>query len=107
MGVLQRIALCYLTVSVMYLCLPHLLYHVGIIAGCIAMYLGFMYGYPVPAFNQKNPCGRGVVSPECNFNGYLSRLMFGNSSKFMMYTNDPEGIISTLTSFKWLDQAIF
>jgi predicted acyltransferase len=57
-----------------------------------------MYGYPVPAFDAKNPCGRGVVSPECNFNGYFNRIIFGNSKKFMMYPNDPEGLFSTLTS---------
>jgi len=70
-----------------------------ILLGCIAMYLGFMYGYPVPSFNAENSCGRGVVSEECNFNGYLNRVIFGNSKKFMMYPNDPEGLFSTLTSF--------
>jgi hypothetical protein len=25
-----------------------------ILLGCIAMYLGFMYGYPVPSFNAEN-----------------------------------------------------
>ena len=82
----------------MYLLLPSLLYHIIVVGGCIAMYLGFMYGYPVPAFDDKNPCGRGVVSEECNFNAYLSRLMFGNTDKYMMYPNDPEGLFSTLTA---------
>ncbi len=98
MGVLQRISLCYLTVSVMYLFLPNLAYHSVVLATCIGLYLGFMYGYPVPAFDDKTPCGKGVVSPECNFNGYFNRLIFGNSRKFMMYPNDPEGLFSTLTS---------
>ena len=83
----------------MYLFLPHIGYHFLVIAGCMAMYLGFMYGYPVPAFDAQNPCGRGVVSPECNFNGYLNRVIFGNSERYMMYPNDPEGVFSTLTSF--------
>jgi predicted acyltransferase len=65
---------------------------------CFAIYLGFMYGYPVPAFDSKTPCGRGVVSEECNFNAYLSRLMFGNDDKYQFYPNDPEGLFSTLTA---------
>ena len=98
LGVLQRIALCYLIVSAMYLLLPNIYYHFIIMGSCIAIYLGFMYGYPVPPFDEDNPCGRGVVSEECNFNGYMSRLMFGDSDKYMFYPNDPEGLFSTLTS---------
>jgi predicted acyltransferase len=98
MGVLQRISLCYLTVSIMYLYLPNVFYHIAILVCCIALYLGFMYGYPVPPFDARNLCGRGVVTPECNFDGYLSRLMFGNSSKYMFYPFDPEGLFSTLTA---------
>ena len=58
-----------------------------------------MYGFSVPAFDIKNPCGKGVVSEECNFNGYFNRLVFGNSKAYMMYPNDPEGLFSTLTAF--------
>ena len=83
----------------MYLFLPHIAYHFLVVACCIGVYLGFMYGYPVPAFDDKTPCGRGVVTEECNFNGYFNRIIFGNSKKFMMYPNDPEGLFSTLTSF--------
>ena len=62
------------------------------------MYLGFMYGFPVPAYDSNNPCGKGVVSEECNFGAYLDRLVFG-SKAFMMYPNDPEGIFTTLSAF--------
>ena len=68
------------------------------------MFLGFMYGYPVPAFNDENSCGKGVVTEECNFNGYLNRVIFANSKNFMMNPNDPEGLFSTLTS---LNQNIY
>ncbi len=66
-------------------------------AGCLAIYIGFMHGYPVPPYSEAHQCGRGDLSPECNFGAYLDRAVFG--TKYMMYPNDPEGIFTTLSSF--------
>jgi predicted acyltransferase len=71
------------------------------LAGCLAIYIGFMYGYPVPGFLFRGVpvlCGRAVTSEECNFGANLDRAIFGNSSHWMMYPNDPEGWFTTLSS---------
>jgi hypothetical protein len=59
----------------------------------IGVYLGFMFGFNVPE------CGKGKVSSEnCNFEGFLDRKMFWNSSNWMIYPTDPEGIFTTATT---------
>ncbi len=39
----------------------------------------------------------GVLTYECNFSGYVDRIVFGPN--YCMYPCDPEGMISTLNSF--------
>jgi predicted acyltransferase len=73
------------------------MYHILFITSSAAIYLGFMYGYPVPPF-KDSICGMGVVSEECNFGAYLDRSIF-KSKAFMLYPNDPEGLFTTLSSF--------
>ncbi len=51
-----------------------------------------MFGYNVPN------CGKGVMNINCNFEGYIDRKIFGGPPNIYDIT-DPEGIISTLTSF--------
>jgi predicted acyltransferase len=97
MGVLQRISICYLTISSTYLLFTKFWFHYIFIGSCLAIYLGFMYGFNVPAFNTYQ-CGRGVTSEECNFGAYMDRSIFG-SKRFMMWPNDPEGLFTTLTAF--------
>jgi len=87
--VLQRIGLCYLIVSIIYFTLP-LVFQWVVIAGFGAIYLGFMHGFNVPN------CGKNNLTPNCNAGGYIDRLIFGPN--WMAYPNDPEGLLSTLTS---------
>ncbi|TNV78582.1 hypothetical protein FGO68_gene11823 [Halteria grandinella] len=103
MGVLQRISLCYLIVSSSYLCFRKIQYHAIFLASCLAIYIGFMFGYPLDfnilydtSFRQCK--GRGILTKICNFCGYFDRAIFGSSSRWMTYPNDPEGIFSTLSS---------
>lgn len=89
-GVLQRIALCYLISSLIFL-------HTNwkqqtiIAAGCLIFYWTVMTLVPVPGGTA------GDLSVEGNFAGYIDRLVIGPNhiwtvSKFY----DPEGIFSTL-----------
>lgn len=104
MGVLQRISLCYLTVSCTYLFFTRIWFHLIFLACCLGIYIGFMYGFEVPNYFFKNitfllvTCGRGEVSETCNFGSFVDRSIFGNTSKWMMYPNDPEGFFTTLSS---------
>jgi predicted acyltransferase len=105
MGVMQRLALCYLMGSFGFLFFSQIYYHIAFLAGCIAIYVGFMYGYKVPAFNQDITCGRGKVDIYCNFGAYLDRSIFGTQVydeeeyKYMFAPTDPEGVFTTITAF--------
>ncbi len=74
-------------------------------AACIAIYLGFMYGYPVPPFADDILCGRGQVDEYCNFGAYLDQSIFGREVyndyeyTYMFAPTDPEGIFTTLSAF--------
>lgn len=91
MGVLQRIALCYLFASlIMFFSGTR-----GLIlwsAGLLAAYWALMKLYPVPGF------GPGVLDQQGNFAQYVDSLVL----KGHLYKNqivwDPEGLVSTLTS---------
>lgn len=90
-GVLQRIAICYLIMSSSYLLCPKFYYNGILVICCIAIYLGFMYGYDVPG------CGRGKLEDTCgenpyyycNFEAYLDYKVF--TEKYMFAYSDPEG----------------
>ena len=96
MGVLQRISLSYLILSFSYLFLNPFWLHFIFIPSCLAVYIGLMHGYPVPPFDANNLCGRGVLTPACNFGAYVDQHVFGK--KYMIWPNDPEGLFTTLTS---------
>lgn len=51
MGVMERLALCYLVGCAGFLFFSEIYYHIAFLAACIAIYLGFMYGYNVPPFD--------------------------------------------------------
>ena len=87
--------------SATYLFLNPFYLHIVFLASCLILYLGLMYGYPVPDFVDPDTgilytCGRGVTSEPCNFGAYLDRAIFGR--KYMMWPNDPEGIFTTLSA---------
>lgn len=83
-GVFQRISICYLVISAHYLLFSKFYFHFIPIVGCLAVYLGFMYGYPVPPYPiyPDVPCGRGNTSEYCYFGAYLDLKVFG--PKYMM-----------------------
>jgi predicted acyltransferase len=89
LGVLQRIAICYLVASVIYLT-------TGIrgqliwILGLLASYWMMMTLIPVPGY------GAGNLSVEGNFAHYIDRIVLGHHNYASTKTWDPEGIISTL-----------
>lgn len=91
LGVLQRIAICYLIASVIYL-------HTRVrgqliwIAGLLGLYWALMTLVPVPGF------GAGDLSVHGNFAHYVDRLILGHHNYHSTRTWDPEGVVSTLPS---------
>ncbi|TNV78348.1 hypothetical protein FGO68_gene9719 [Halteria grandinella] len=104
MGTLQRLSICYLTVSSTNILITKLKFHAIFLALCLTIYLGFMHGYAVPNYylanspNSEIICGRAKLNEECNFGGFIDRMVFGNNSKWMIYPSDPEGLFTTLSS---------
>jgi predicted acyltransferase len=89
LGVLQRIAICYLAAVGIYL--------TSSLRGQIAWLIGLLAGYwllmafvPVPGF------GAGRLDVEGNFAHYIDRIVLGAHNYHSTKTWDPEGIISTL-----------
>jgi predicted acyltransferase len=90
-GVLQRIGVCYIICSAIFLSSTWRGV-VGWLVGCLAAYWVMMTTIPVPGY------GPGVLTPMGNFSGYVDRLlltghMWRNGTEW-----DPEGIISTIPS---------
>ena len=98
MGVLQRIALCYLAISAILLLIRNSLYRHLLVAGLSAVYLALLYLLPVPEF------GAGDLSPAANAPAYLDRLLLGTGHLYRDGPFDPEGLISTLPALlsTWL-----
>jgi len=51
-GILQRIGLCYIINSILYLLFENLFYYGAIILAFMTIYAGFMYGYNVPDYTN-------------------------------------------------------
>ncbi|KAL0237906.1 hypothetical protein GEMRC1_012380 [Eukaryota sp. GEM-RC1] len=93
MGVLQRIALTYFLISSLYVLLPKSWFLQSLLVITLSViYLMFMLLAPVPG------CGSGVLTPECNFSGYLDRLILGRDHIYRQGHFDPEGLFGTLSS---------
>lgn len=91
LGVLQRIAICYLVASVIYLSTSwrgQLLW----IGGLLVSYWMMMTLIPVPGY------GAGNLSVAGNFAHYADRLVLGHHNYEYTKTWDPEGVVSTLPS---------
>ncbi|HVT63016.1 MAG TPA: heparan-alpha-glucosaminide N-acetyltransferase domain-containing protein [Legionellaceae bacterium] len=88
LGVLQRIALCYLFAALAYLTLSTQI-QILLIAILLAGYWWIMMYIPLPGF------GSGHLSPEGNWAAYIDRLLI---PPIHLYTKsyDPEGILSTI-----------
>jgi len=87
-GYLQRIALCYVTVTLLYLTCHQIIQKV-IIFLLMAIYLILLYVLNVPE------CGQGRITEQCNAVGYIDREIFGHH---MILPTDPEGFFATLSA---------
>ena len=89
LGVLQRIAICYLAASAIYLWCG-VRGQIAWVAGLLAAYWLVMTLAPVPGF------GRGRLDVAGNFAHYIDRLVLGKHNYAPTRDWDPEGIVSTL-----------
>lgn len=89
LGVLQRIAICYLVASAIYLWCG-VRGQIACLAGLLAAYWLLMTFAPVPGF------GRGRLDVEGNFAHYIDHLVLGTHNYAPTRDWDPEGIVSTL-----------
>jgi predicted acyltransferase len=91
LGVLQRIAICYLIASAIYLTTGvrgQIIWIVSLLAG----YWLLMKLAPVPGY------GAGQLDVAHNFAHYIDNLVLGRHNYIPTKTWDPEGIVSTLPS---------
>jgi predicted acyltransferase len=88
-GVLQRIAVCYLIATFIYL-FCSLRGRIIWLVSLLAAYWLLMTLYPVPGF------GPGVLTKEGNFAKYIDGMVLTGHMWSQTKTWDPEGIVSTL-----------
>ena len=89
MGVLQRIAICYVATAAIYLA-TRVRGQIAWAVGLMAVYWGLMAWAPVPGF------GAGHLDVERNFAHYVDRVVLGAHNYRWTKTWDPEGVVSTL-----------
>jgi predicted acyltransferase len=89
LGVLQRIAICYLIASAIYLT-TGIRGQIIWIVGLLVSYWLLMKLVPVPGY------GAGRLDVEGNLAHYVDRMVLGRHNYHSTKTWDPEGIISTL-----------
>src|SRR5215467_3499434 len=89
LGVLQRIAICYLAASAIYLWCG-VRGQIAWLAGLLAAYWLLMTYAPVPGF------GSGRLDVAGNFAHYIDHLVLGTHNYRPTRDWDPEGIVSTL-----------
>jgi len=89
MGVLQRIALCYLFASLIFAYLKPK-WQILLALSIPLVYWMLMTLIPVPGY------GPGVLTETGNLSGYVDRLLLGNHVYSFTETYDPEGLLSTL-----------
>jgi predicted acyltransferase len=89
LGVLQRIAICYLVAAAIFLT-TRLRGQIVWIVSLMAVYWLLMAFAPVPG------SGRGRLDVEGNFAHYVDRIVLGSHNYHSTKTWDPEGIVSTL-----------
>lgn len=89
LGVLQRIAICYLVTAAIFLTTKWR-GQIAWIVGLLAAYWLLMAFAPVPGY------GSGRLDVEGNFAHYVDRIVLGTHNYRSTRTWDPEGIVSTL-----------
>lgn len=90
LGVLQRIAICYLIASAIYLYAPRIRTQILWIVSLLAGYWLIMTLIPVPGY------GAGRLDIEGNLAHWVDRIVLGAHNYAPTKTWDPEGIVSTL-----------
>src|SRR5271166_4688330 len=91
LGVLQRIAICYLIAGAIYLT-TRVRGQIIWIVSLLAAYWLLMALVPVPGY------GAGRLDEQGNFAHYVDRIVLGSHNYHWTATWDPEGIVSTLPS---------
>ena len=89
LGVLQRIAICYLVTASIYLT-TRIRGQIAWAATLMALYWILMMYVPVPGY------GAGHLDVQGNFAHYIDRIVLGSHNYHSTRTWDPEGIVSTL-----------
>ena len=89
LGVLQRIAICYLVASVIYL-FTGIRGQICCIVALLAVYWALMTFAPVPGY------GAGRLDVEGNFAHYVDHVVLGSHNYRPTRDWDPEGMVSTL-----------
>ncbi len=89
LGVLQRIAICYLIASAIFLTTGWRA-QIGWIVGLLVGYWLIMFYAPVPGY------GSGRLDVDGNFAHYVDRIILGRHNYAWTKDWDPEGIVSTL-----------
>jgi predicted acyltransferase len=89
LGVLQRIAICYLVASLLYL-FTGIRTQTAVIGGLLILYTSLMMWAPVPGY------GHGDLSVAGNFAHYVDSIVLGAHNYAHTKTWDPEGVVSTL-----------
>lgn len=90
MGVLQRIAICYLVVSIMFLYFKPRIIMV-IAGGLLLAYWAAMMLIPVPGY------GAGMIDhPHSNLSAWMDQLLIPATHIYREGPYDPEGILSTI-----------
>lgn len=89
LGVLQRIAICYLATAAIYLT-TRLRGQILWTGSLMAVYWLLMAFAPVPGY------GSGRLDVEGNFAHYVDHMVLGSHNYLQTKTWDPEGIVSTL-----------
>jgi predicted acyltransferase len=92
-GVLPRIALCYLVVSVLYLFSRRALTFIVASALCLIGYYLLMRWVPVPGYGLPTR-DVSLLDPNGNWVAYVDRLIFPH--RLYEKVRDPEGLISTI-----------
>ena len=89
LGVLQRIAVCYLVAALVFL-LTSWRAQAGLVAALLVSYWAALTLVPVPGF------GTGNLSPEGSLAAYLDRAVLGPHIWRAARVYDPEGLLSTV-----------
>jgi predicted acyltransferase len=89
LGVLQRIAICYLATVGIFL-ITGIRGQIAAAAACLIGFALLMFYAPVPGY------GAGYLDVERNFAHYIDRIVLGAHNYGNTKTWDPEGVVSTL-----------